>query len=51
MSSALRQKLIDRMDLYGLSKHTQKGYITAIKGLAEHYNRPPDGRDDLCVGT
>ena len=46
MSSELRKKLIDRMDLYGLSKYTQKGYITAIKGLAEHYNRPPDKLTD-----
>lgn len=46
MSSELRQKLIDRMNLYGLSKHTQKGYITAIKGLAEHYNKSPDKLTD-----
>jgi len=37
MSSELRKKLIDRMNFYGLSKHTQKGYITAIKGLAKYY--------------
>lgn len=42
MSSELRNKMIDRMNLYGLSKHTQKGYISAIKGLAEHYNKSPD---------
>jgi integrase len=37
------------MELYGLSKHTQKGYITGVKGLATHYNQPPETLTDNQV--
>jgi integrase len=34
------------MELYGLSKFTQKGYITGVKGLAKYYNQSPDTLSD-----
>ena len=46
MSSDLREKLVDRMNFYGLAKHTQENYITAIKGLAKYYNKSPDKLTD-----
>ena len=42
MSSDLRKKFIDHMDFHGLANHTKRGYIAAMKGLADYYNLPPD---------
>lgn len=42
MSSDLRKKFIDHMDFHGLAHHTKRGYIAAMKGLANYYNLPPD---------
>lgn len=46
MSSELREKLVDRMNFYGLAKRTQENYITAIKGLAKYHNQSPDKLTD-----
>ena len=46
MSSELREKLINRMNFYGLAKHTQENYITAVKGLAKYYSKSPDKLTD-----
>ena len=40
--STIRDKFVDRMTWHGLSGHTQRNYITGVKGLAEYYNLPPD---------
>ena len=42
MSSNLRDQFIDYMTLQGFSECTQKGYISAVKGLAKFYNLSPD---------
>jgi integrase/recombinase XerD len=42
MSSAIRAKFIEHMELSGLSKHTQKSYITGVKGLAQYHNQSPE---------
>ena len=42
MSSKIRENFVDRMNLYGLSEHTQRNYITGVNGLAKHYNQPPE---------
>ena len=42
MGSRLRDQLIDHMTLNGFSECTKKSYVTAVKGLAKFYNRPPD---------
>ncbi len=46
MSSKIRDKFVDRMNLYGLSEHTQRNYITGVKGLAMHFNQPPETLND-----
>src|SRR5262249_15233180 len=41
--SPLRQRMIGDMTLAGLSPTTQAIYIKAVRGLAGHYRRSPDG--------
>ena len=38
----LRQKMVEDMQLRGLSGKTQDAYVRAVKQLAEHYGRSPD---------
>lgn len=38
----LRQKLIDELEVRGLSRNTQEAYVGVVHRLARHYRRPPD---------
>jgi integrase/recombinase XerD len=38
----LRQKMIEEMQLRGLSEATQLSYVGGVKRLAEHYGKSPD---------
>ena len=38
----LRQKMIRAMELKNLSANTQRTYLTAVTGLAKHYQKSPD---------
>lgn len=38
----LRQRMIEDMQLRGLSEQTQRAYTCAVKQLAEHYGKSPD---------
>ena len=38
----LQQRMIDSLQLRGLSECTQKAYIPAVRQLAEHYHKSPD---------
>jgi site-specific recombinase XerD len=40
--TALRQKLIDEIQLRGFSPHTLDSYVRSVAGLAGFYDRPPD---------
>ena len=40
--TALRQKMIEDMQLRGLTAKTQQAYMHAVKQLAEHYDKSPD---------
>ena len=40
--TALRQKLIDEIQLRGFSLHTQNSYVRCVSGLARFYHRAPD---------
>ena len=40
--TALRQRLIEDLQLNGLSGNTQRAYVGAVKQLAEHYGKAPD---------
>ena len=38
----VRQKMIKAMELRNLAKETQRGYLSAVKGIAQHYHQSPD---------
>jgi site-specific recombinase XerD len=38
----LRQKMIRAMELKNLCNHTQRAYLSAVTGLANHYQQSPD---------
>lgn len=38
----LRQKMMEDMQLRGLSERTQVAYVAAVRQLAEHYGKSPD---------
>lgn len=40
--TALRQKMIEDMQLHGLSARTQEAYVRAVRQLVEHCHKPPD---------
>ena len=40
--SALRQKMIEDMQLRGFAERTQEAYLLAVRQLAKHYHKPPD---------
>ncbi len=42
MTTPMRQKMIEDMQLHGLSSRTQAIYLSAVKSLAEHYHKSPD---------
>ncbi len=39
--TALRQKMIEDMQLRGLAERTQQSYVAAVKGLAQYYGKSP----------
>jgi site-specific recombinase XerD len=47
--SALRQKMIEDMQLAGFSPRTQESYVRGVRQLAEHYSKSPDqiGEEEL----
>jgi site-specific recombinase XerD len=44
--SALRQKMIEDMQLCGFAERTQEAYLLAVSQLAKHYHKPPDQIDE-----
>ena len=42
MANPIKQKFIEHMELYRLSKETQKGYISGVRCLANHYKMSPE---------
>ena len=40
--NTLRARMIDDLQLHGLSKSTQVPYAQAVRHLAEYYRKPPD---------
>jgi site-specific recombinase XerD len=46
MSTAIRDKLIEHMEFSGIAKHTQRSYITGVKGLANYHNQSPEKLSD-----
>ena len=44
--NTLRQKLIDEIEVRGLSRNTKESYIGFVSRLARHYSRSPDQISD-----
>jgi site-specific recombinase XerD len=40
--SPLQRRMIEDLQLAGMSERTQQMYVRAVRLLAEHYNKPPD---------
>ena len=40
--TALRQKMIEDMQLRGFAERTQEAYLSAVRQLAKYYRKPPD---------
>ena len=40
--TALRQRMIEDLQLRGLSTRTQEAYVWAVRMLADHFHRSPD---------
>jgi hypothetical protein len=38
--SALRQKMIEDMQLRGFAERTQEAYLSTVRQLAKHYRKP-----------
>ena len=38
----LREKMIKAMQLNNLAKNTQRSYLSAVTGIARHYQQSPD---------
>jgi hypothetical protein len=39
MTTHVRQRMIEDMQLRGLSRRTQEAYVAAVRQLAEHYGK------------
>jgi integrase/recombinase XerD len=44
--TVLRQRMIEDMQLRGLSTNTQEAYVRAVRDLAAYYNKSPDKIND-----
>jgi len=44
--SAVRQKMIEDMQLRGFAERTQEAYLSAVRQLAKHYRKSPDQIDE-----
>ena len=40
--TCLKQRMIEDLQLRGLSPRTQEAYVRVVRQLAEHYDKPPD---------
>src|SRR3954466_9813454 len=41
-TTALRQRMLQDLQLAGLSERTQEAYLRAVRQLADHFHTPPD---------
>src|SRR3954454_19707574 len=41
-TTALRQRMLQDLQLAGLSQRTQEAYLRAVRQLADHFHTPPD---------
>ena len=46
MSSQIRIRFVEHMEVFGLTKQTQRSYISGVKGLANYYKKSPESITD-----
>ena len=48
--TSLRQRMVEDMQLRGLSEETQEAYVRAVRQLAEHYGKSPHhiSDEEIC---
>jgi len=46
MSSKAKEKFVEHMEFFGLTKETQRGYISRLRCLAKHYHQSPETLTD-----
>ena len=46
MSTTIKDKFIEHMRFSGIAEHTQRSYITGVKGLAKYHNQSPEKLTD-----
>ena len=46
MANPIKDKFIEHMQFFGLTRETQKGYISAVRCLASHYHTSPEHLSD-----
>lgn len=49
MSTSLRQRMTQDLQLAGLSTRTQEAYLRAVRQLADHFHTPPDRLEERQV--
>src|SRR5205807_7935851 len=42
MTTGLRQRMLQDLQLAGLSERTQEAYLRSVRQLADHFHTPPD---------
>jgi hypothetical protein len=42
MTTSLRQRMLQDLQIAGLSERTQEAYLRAVRQLADHFHTPPD---------
>ena len=45
----LRQKMIRALELKNLSANTQRTYLTAVTGIAKHYQKSPEKLSKVMI--
>ena len=46
MMTPLQQRMIEDLQLRGMSARTQQMYVRAVRQLAQYYHKPPDHISD-----
>jgi len=49
MSTSLRQRMHQDLQLAGLSERTQEAYLRAVRQLADHFHTPPDSLSEQQI--
>ena len=45
--TTLRERMIEDLQLRGMSAHTQEAYLKAVRRLSKHYDKSPINEEEL----